>query len=126
MPASGALLDTSVVIDGGAIDLPARTAISVVTLGELRAGVLLATDPRMRAARQARLTAVHDAYEPIPIDESIAERYGEVLAGARAVRRITTATDLLIVATAAATGRVLYTLDERQAKLAADLGVATA
>jgi len=124
---SGALLDTSVVIAGeSALDLPAATAISVVTLGELRAGVLLATDPPVRAARQARLAAVRDAYEPLPIDESVAEHYGEVLAGARTARRITTATDLLIIATAAATGRVLYTLDERQARLAADLGVATA
>jgi predicted nucleic acid-binding protein len=124
---SDALLDTSVVIGGeSALDLPAATAISVVTLGELRAGVLLATDPPVRAARQARLAAVRDAYEPLPIDESVAEHYGEVLAGARAARRITTATDLLIIATAAATGRVLYTLDERQERLAADLGVATA
>lgn len=124
---SGALLDTSVVIAGeSALDLPAATAISVVTLGELRAGVLLATDPPVRAARQARLAAVRGAYEPLPIDESVAEHYGEVLAGARTARRITTATDLLIIATAAATGRVLYTLDERQERLAADLGVATA
>ena len=124
---SDALLDTSIVIAGeGAVDPPATTAISVITLGELRAGVLLATDPAVRAARQARLAAVRDAYQPLPIDESVAERYGEVLAGARAARRITTATDLLIVATAAATGRVLYTLDERQARLAEDLGVATA
>ncbi|MBW8060673.1 MAG: type II toxin-antitoxin system VapC family toxin [Solirubrobacterales bacterium] len=88
--------------------------------------MLLATDPAVRAARQARLAAVRDAYQPLPVDELVAERYGEVLAGARATRRITTATDLLIIATAAATGRVLYTLDERQARLAEDLGVATA
>ena len=88
--------------------------------------MLLATDPPVRAARQARLAAVRGAYEPLPIDESVAEHYGEVLAGARTARRITTATDLLIIATAAATGRVLYTLDERQERLAADLGVATA
>ncbi len=124
---SGALLDTSVVIAAeDAVDLPTRTAISVVTLGELRAGVLLAGDPAVRAARQARLAAVREAFEPIHIDESIAERYGEVLAGARTARRITTATDLLIIATAAATGRVLYTLDRQQARLAQELGVLTA
>jgi predicted nucleic acid-binding protein len=41
---SEALLDTSVVIaaDGEGLDLPDRLAISVITLGELRAGVLLA------------------------------------------------------------------------------------
>ena len=103
---SGALLDTSVVIAGEeAVDPPKKTAISVVTLGELRAGVLLARDPAARAARQARLAAVRDAYEPLQIDESIAENYGEALARARTARRITTATDLLIIATAAATGR---------------------
>ncbi|MBW8059422.1 MAG: type II toxin-antitoxin system VapC family toxin, partial [Solirubrobacterales bacterium] len=62
---SDALLDTSVVIAGeGAVDPPATTAIAVITLGELRAGVLLATDPAVRAARQARLAAVRDAYQP--------------------------------------------------------------
>lgn len=113
------LLDTSVVIASkGLIDPPATSAISVVTLGELRAGVLRAKDPATRAARQARLVAIRDAYEPLHIDEPIAERYGDVLAAARDTQRITTATDLLIIATAAATGRTLHTLDQRQARLA--------
>ena len=121
---SDALLDTSVVIAGeSAVDPPATTAISVVTIGELKAGVLLAREPGMRAARQARLSAVRDAYKPLDIDESVANQYGEVLAGARAAGRITNATDLLIIATAAATGRLLYTLDQRQARLAQELGV---
>lgn len=39
----------------------------------------------------------------------------------------TTATDLLIIATAASTGRSLfYTLDQRQGRLAKGIGVATA
>ncbi|MBK5219351.1 MAG: PIN domain-containing protein [Thermoleophilia bacterium] len=100
-------------------------AISVVTIGELRAGVLLASDPSTRTARQARFSAIRDAFEPISVDEGVAERYGEVLAGARATRCITTATDLLIVATAAATGRSLCTLDQSQARLAERCGVAT-
>ncbi|MBA3306972.1 MAG: hypothetical protein H0U25_13770 [Thermoleophilaceae bacterium] len=41
-------------------------------------------------------------------------------------QRITKATDLLILATAAANGRVLWTLDERQAALAREVGVAVA
>jgi predicted nucleic acid-binding protein len=121
-----ALLDTSAVISGElTLDPADRTAISVVTIGELRAGTLLATDLQTRAARQARLSAIREAYEPLAVDESVAERYGEVLAHARAAKRITTATDLLIIATAASTGRSLYTFDERQARLAEDLGVAT-
>jgi toxin FitB len=123
---SGALLDTSVVIGG--ID-PARTeppetaAISVITLGELRAGVRLARDPSVRAARQRRLVAVRDAFEPIPVDEAVAEHYGDVLASARSAGRTTKATDLLIIATAVAGGRVLHTRDARQAALAQAVGI---
>jgi predicted nucleic acid-binding protein len=120
------LLDTSAAIAGDLeLEGEATTAISVVTIGELRAGVLLAGDASRRAARQARLSAVRDAYEPLPVDEAVAEHYGEVLASSRATRRIATATDLLIVATAAATGRSLLTLDERQARLAEHAGVKT-
>lgn len=119
------LLDTSAAIAGGfELEAETTTAISVVTIGELRAGVLLAGGER-RAARQARLSAIRDAYEPLPVDEAVAEHYGEVLASARGTRRITTATDLLIIATAAATGRSLLTLDERQARLAEQAGVQT-
>lgn len=124
---STALLDTSVVIGGIEslrADARASVAISVITLGELRAGVRLARDPAAGAARQRRFKAIRDAFEPIPVDEAIAERYGEVLATARAAGRTTKATDLLIIATAAATGRVLYTLDSRQAALARASGIA--
>jgi toxin FitB len=125
---SEALLDTSVVIDGRAslqVDDPSETvAISVITLGELRAGVRLANDPSTRAARQRRLNAVRDAFEPIPVDEAVAEHYGDVLAAARSAGRTTKATDLLIIATAATTGRTMYTLDTRQAALAEAVGVA--
>lgn len=119
------LLDTSAVIAAGlALEPEDTAAISVVTIGELRAGVLLASDPSTRTARQARFSAIRDAFEPIPVDEGVAERYGEVLANARSARRITTATDLLIVATAAATGRSLCTHDQSQAALAQLCGVA--
>jgi predicted nucleic acid-binding protein len=120
------LLDTSIVIGGLeplAMELPATMAISVVTLGELRAGVRLADDPTARAARQTRFNAVRDAFEPIPVDEVVAEHYGDILAAARSAGRSSKATDLLIIATAAATGRVLVTLDKRQAALALVAGV---
>ena len=123
---SAALLDTSVVI-GGVEQLqtavPETVAISVITLGELRAGVRLAGDPSVQAARQARFLAVREAFEPIPVDELVAEHYGEVLAAARSAGRTTTATDLLIIATAAATGRRLHTRDTRQAALAQAAGI---
>ncbi len=123
---SAALLDTSVVI-GGVEQLqtvvPETVAISVITLGELRAGVRLAGDPSVQAARQARFLAVREAFEPIPVDELVAEHCGEVLAAARSAGRTTKATDLLIIATAAATGRRLHTRDTRQAALAQAAGI---
>jgi hypothetical protein len=120
------LLDTSVVIAASpplGSDPNDTAAVSVITLGELRAGVRLATDPNTQAVRQARLARVRETFEPLPIDESIAEHYGEILAAARARERTTTATDLLIVATTAATGRALVTLDDAQAGLARLAGV---
>ncbi len=121
---SGFLLDTSAVIEDSFGDAVGAAAISVVTLGELRAGVRLARTPSARAARQARLSAIRAAFAPLPVGERVAEHYGDALATARRAGRITKATDLLIIATAAATGRVLLTGDERQAGLARELGVA--
>jgi toxin FitB len=115
------LLDTSVVIAGSdalKLDRADTAAISVITIGELRAGVRLAADPDTHATRQARLAAVRETFEPLPVDEPVAEQYGEILAAARAQKRISKATDLLIIATAAATGRALLTLDDAQAGLA--------
>ena len=118
---NGSLLDTSVLIarDGSAtLELPATAAISVITLGQLRAGVLIARDASVAEERGRRLAAVRAAFAPLPVDESVAGRYGEVLATARRQRRVAKATDLLIIATAAATARHLYTLDAAQARLA--------
>jgi predicted nucleic acid-binding protein len=115
------LLDTSVVIAGfPALRLTAHdtAAISVITLGELQAGVRLAADPDTHAVRQARLAAVRQTFEPLPVDEAVAHHYGELLATARERQRTSKATDLLIIATAAATGRALLTLDDAQAGLA--------
>lgn len=124
---SGSLLDTSVLIardEDGALELPETAAISVVSLGELRAGVLIAADEAIAAGRRRRLAGVRAAFAPIPVDEAVAERYGDVLALARSQRRAAKATDLLIIATAAATARELYTLDRAQARLAQAAGVA--
>lgn len=120
------LLDTSVLIATGEAlgELPASAAISVVSLGELHAGVHLARTDEVRRLRQGRLDAVRRAFAPIPVDEPTAERYGEVLAVARRSGRTAKATDVLIVATAASTSRALVTLDEAQARLAQTAGVA--
>jgi predicted nucleic acid-binding protein len=124
---TAALLDTSVLIATGAPSkLPSSSAISVVTLGELHAGVHLARTDEARRLRQGRLDAVRRAFVPIPVDELVAERYGEVLALARREGRTVKATDVLIVATALSTFRALVTLDTAQANLARAAGAVLA
>jgi toxin FitB len=121
---TGGLLDTSVVIapvEPGA--LPPSAAISVLTVAELVAGVRLARTDEQRASRQARLDAVRAAFAPLPVDEGVAERYGELLSFARTTGRTTQATDLLIAATAAAHDRTLITRDERQGALVLAAGL---
>ena len=123
---NGSLLDTSILVahdESGALELPASAAISVITLGELRAGVLMAGDPSLAENRRRRLAAVRAAFAPLPVDEPVAERYGDLLATARSKRRSAKATDLLIIATAATSSRELYTLDSAQARLAEAAGV---
>lgn len=123
---SRAVLDTSVVIavaDGEDVEVLGEMAISVVTLGELRAGVLRTRESADRAARQARLSLIRSMFVPLVVDEEVAEHYGRALALARDEGRAEKATDLLIVATAAATDNVLHTRDERQAKLARRMGL---
>ena len=109
------LLDTSVVIDLDRLDpsqLPAEVAISAVTMAELAAGPHAASDADERGRRQDRLQRAEAAFDPLPFDTDAARAYGRVYAdvtsagrkarGARAV-------DLLIAATACATGLPLYT-----------------
>jgi toxin FitB len=122
---SRALVDTSLVIaaaDGDAV-VPSEAAISVITLGELHAGVLRASDAVEREERLTRLQLIRSSFDPIPIDEGVAEQYGRALAVARDEGRVQKATDLLIIGTAAATDHMLYTRDIGQAKLARRLGL---
>jgi predicted nucleic acid-binding protein len=115
-----ALLDTSVLIAGpdDGQSLPDDLAISVISVGELQAGVELAKSAEEKQARASRWRLVKEAFEPIPVDEAVALEYGRLLALARGSGRAQKATDLLIAATAAVTGRTLWTRDESQAALA--------
>jgi predicted nucleic acid-binding protein len=74
---SRGLLDTSVFIaleSGPTLDrglLPDESAVSAITIGELQAGVLAASDTAIRARRLATLAAVGDV-ETLPVDEEVA------------------------------------------------------
>ena len=77
---SRAVVDTSVFIareSGPPIDVdavPDELAVSVITIGELRAGVLAAEDS---STRVRRLDTYRRAltFDPVPVDESIAESW---------------------------------------------------
>lgn len=108
------LLDTSVVIDHDLLDagvLPDESAISAVTLAELGAGPNAADDDVERARRQDRLQWASATWDALPFDADAARAYGRVFAATRAAGRTGRArpADLLIAATAAANGLVLYT-----------------
>lgn len=71
------LLDTSVFIaeESGrplaAERLPAQSAVSAITVGELRWGVLMAADDEIRSRRLDTLHAVTQL-DPVPVDEHVA------------------------------------------------------
>ena len=75
-----AIADTSIFIadETGrplvATALPDELAVSVITIGELRAGVLAATDVSTRDRRLRTLTAALEL-DPIPIDTAVADRW---------------------------------------------------
>lgn len=109
------LLDTSVVIDWdqpAVIQaLPDEVAVSAITVAELAAGPHLAATKAEAARRQARLQQVEATFDALPFDAAAARSYGQIVAAVAAVgrsprRRIA---DLLIAATAHASGLPVYT-----------------
>ena len=59
------------------IELPDELAISVITLGELRAGVLTAADVATRAVRLATLTEALTV-DVVEIDQAVAEMWARL------------------------------------------------
>lgn len=108
---SRGILDTSVLIASDLAPLPGELAISVVSLAELHYGVLVAPSPDAQAVRLARLSGLQQRFDPLPVDDAVADSYGRLAAatvqqGRRPRRRVM---DLLIAATAHAHSASLYT-----------------
>lgn len=107
MTANPALLDTSVLIareTGRPLEhdsVPAQTAISVITLAELHAGVLAATDTSTRARRLATVDAIA-AIEALPVTAEAARRWAELRVRLVEAGRTAKVNDLWIAAVAAA------------------------
>ena len=80
---SRAIADTSIFIaneTGRPLNtavLPDELAVSVITIGELRAGVLAATDLTTRDRRLRTLTAALEL-DPVPIDTFVAEHWAKL------------------------------------------------
>ena len=111
------LLDTSVLIaaeSGRPLDeaaVPDETALSVVTLAELQAGVLAAVEVSVRARRMATLNAVADI-EVVEIDEAAALMWAHMRVHLAQAGRRCNVNDLWIAATAASRGWAVVTQDD--------------
>jgi len=80
---------------------PGRVAVSVVTVGELRLGVLAAPDGPTRARRLETLSAVA-ALDPLPIDEGVAHAWATLRLALRDAGKRMPINDSWIAATAIA------------------------
>ncbi len=108
------MLDTSVLIADDVAAVPGQLAVSVISVAELHFGVLVASSKQARAVRLSRLTRIQRRFEPLPVDDAVADSYGQLAAHVAASGRSPRARsmDLLIAATAHAHGATLYTRNE--------------
>jgi hypothetical protein len=92
-------------------DLPDELAISVITIGELRAGVLAAVDVETRDRRLATLSEAL-ALDPLPVDQSVAETWARLRVLLRDMQKRMPVNDSWIAATAMSLGVPVVTQDE--------------
>lgn len=111
-----AVVDTSVMVaaeSGRRLDrtaLPDDGTVSIVTVAELRLGVLVADD-HLRAPRLATLERAL-TMRPLSVDASVAERWAQLRATLRAAGRRMPVNDSWIAATALAHGLPVVTQDD--------------
>jgi predicted nucleic acid-binding protein len=117
------LADTSVFIaaeSGRPLNLerlPDRLAISIITVGELRAGVLAATAPDVLNRRLNTLAGAL-SLQPIPIDETVAEFWALLRVRLRAGNLRMPVNDSWIAATAMSRGIPIVTQDDDYVEVA--------
>jgi predicted nucleic acid-binding protein len=110
------LADTSVFVareSGRPLDvdrLPDDLAVSVVTIGELRAGVLAAADTSTRDRRLGTLTRAL-VLDPVPVDAAVADAWALLRLMLRDGRLRMPVNDSWIAATALALGVPVVTQD---------------
>ncbi|MEX0946373.1 MAG: type II toxin-antitoxin system VapC family toxin [Acidimicrobiia bacterium] len=109
------LADTSLFIaweSGGAVknEPPDEIAVSVITIGELRLGVLLAGDVESRQRRLATFQLV-SSLDPVPIDQAVADAWAGLVATLRDRGQRMPINDSWIAATAIARDMAIVTRD---------------
>jgi|ERR1700722_3712262 predicted nucleic acid-binding protein len=110
------LADTTVFVAGESarpLDvaaLPDDLAVSVVTIGELRAGVLAAADSPTRVRRLRTLTRAL-ALDPVPVDIEVADAWAALRLALRDAGRRMPVNDSWIAATAVVLGVPVITQD---------------
>ena len=92
-------------------DLPDELAISVITIGELRSGVLAAVDVETRDRRLATLSEAL-ALDPLPVDQTVAEAWARLRVLLRDMQKQIAVNDSWIAATAMSLGVPVVTQDE--------------
>jgi toxin FitB len=109
-PVTRGILDTSVLIATDISPLPGELAISVISIAELQFGVLIASE-NARAARLSRLSAIQRRFDPLPVDDAVADSYAQLAARITKIgrQRRARAMDLVIAATAHAHNATIYT-----------------
>lgn len=110
-----ALADTSIFIglENGRFDtgrVPPRSAVSVITVAELRLGVLSATSLEVRAKRLATLRLA-ESLDPLPVDDSVADAWAVLVARLRKAGKRVLENDSWIAATALALRMPVATQD---------------
>jgi predicted nucleic acid-binding protein len=110
-----AILDTSVFIareqERPLGDLPGEVAVSVVTLSELRHGVLAAAGHEQMARRLSTLEVARQIAKPLAIDEAVGDELARLRVALKAVGRAMKVMDAWIAATAMAHGAAVCTQD---------------
>ncbi len=91
--------------------LPDELAISVITVGELRAGVLAAVDVETRDRRLATLSEAL-ALDPLPVDQPVAEAWARLRVLLRDAQKRMPVNDSWIAATAISLGVPVVTQDD--------------
>lgn len=110
-----AILDTSVFIareqERPLGDLPDEVAVSVVTLSELRHGVLAADGHERMARRLSTLEAARQIAKPLVIDEVVGNELARLRVALKMIGRAMKIMDAWIAATAMAHGAAICTQD---------------